>query len=171
MNRLEDLILQPNCSDLVVSLKKILENLDEREKLRVLRELEKVTGWKLVVFPTGLGDRHPIEIEDPSKLRIVDNLYYLGYQLKEGLAEVHLVKEQCIHPLTIYSKDWEDIEGPVLSALQHCYTPHFKPLAEVIRYYKVPWWTSGGTPNDFIDWCRKNNYPDVIQLYRRPRRP
>jgi hypothetical protein len=52
--------------------------------------------------------------------------------------------------------------GPVLMAFQHCYTPHFEPLAKVVRSMNTDWHTEdGGSPEDFYEWCRRNKYGDV----------
>lgn len=54
--------------------------------------------------------------------------------------------------------------GPVLMASQHCYTPHFEPLAKVVRKLGTGWHTEdGGYSEDFEDWCRNNRYEDVAE--------
>lgn len=190
------MVLQPNCSDLIVSLKDVMKNLDDEEKIKVFKEVEKITGWKLGVVIPGrfceAGRYHYVPIENYGEIKVLNTSIYLGYpihKLPEGVREVAaefeidqpipLYTEVClikykesvvkgpfdgIDPIYILAESPFGLEGPILKASQHCYTPHFEPLAKASRHFKAPWWTEdGGSPDDFRKWCLKNGFEDVAK--------
>lgn len=191
-------ILNPLCSDLVVSLDGVV-NSDEDFK-EVLAEVEKITGWKLGVEVGILATSDNTKILIPVKaedVEIINSmpavhkknlplelvLQYWTEMKNEGrwsdeLDEKHLpislipVNTVCqvhftkmVDSIGIYNKCGYCGRGPIIRASQHCYDPHFEPLALVARRYSATWHVEdGGSSEDFEKWCKENGYEDVAGL-------
>jgi len=56
-----------------------------------------------------------------------------------------------------------EIDATTLTSGYHGYTPHFKPLAKVIRALDLNWYThDGGDPKNFKQWCSRK-FKDVAE--------
>ena len=192
------MILNPNCSDLVVSLEGVVK--DEKTLRAVLREIERITGWRVgvdlkewsferrILSPVNIDsirlNREVVGVEPrslPDKLKaflVEEELSgYLGLNMGNGLVDLELIPIKrfthvegkdnvfgVVDGINIYRSCSYCDRGPVLKASQHCYTSHFKPLAQVARRFNARWHVEdGGSSEDFDTWCRENGFKDVAQ--------
>ena len=67
-----------------------------------------------------------------------------------------------IDPIAIEYTDGYCERKCVLSASQHCYEPHFEPLAKVCKHLGKKFHChDGGSPELFLEWLEENGYDGV----------
>lgn len=172
------MLYYPNCSELVTHL-----NIIKIEDIRlVLKEIEKLTGWKVmwkdwsktlhpkfkkanidkIVFSSEKDRSLRFSEIKKTKYRIIDEI--LDGKIKEQF--LVLAKPDLSDHLYFTMGDgYCSNKGLTLSAQQHCCIGEFEPLAKIIRKKNTRWHThDGGSPNDFEEWCYQNNYEDVAYM-------
>lgn len=164
-------ILCPNCSELVVSL-----DCETEEEIReALKAVEQITGWKLHL---------KVEVakkDDPCEYRYVfipvkpEDVIVEGEEIlvkEEKIPEMYLNSSymilvlkhptENIDPIAIEYTDGYCERKCVLSASQHCYEPHFEPLAKVCKHLGKKFHChDGGSPELFLEWLEENGYDGV----------
>jgi hypothetical protein len=75
-----------------------------------------------------------------------------------------IVDRYLVDGIRIRETDGYCNDSPVLIASQHCYTPHFLPLAKIVRALDTEWHTEdGGDPESFYEWCINSGFCDVAK--------
>jgi len=86
------------------------------------------------------------------------------YQRNTQLVSLVLFDKHTRACLYIYLNDhYCDRYGLTLTAEQHCVTRDFPAIAAILEHFKNIWHThDGGNPDDFIEWCKKNNKDHLL---------
>ena len=161
------MIYNPNCSELVVPL-----DAETEEEIReALRAVERITGWKLCLeIELSCNSETFVRIRPEDIILDVDEDGYKELAVKEEIIPEKYLNswymkivlchpEHKSEPISIWYTDGYCERKTVLKALQHCYTPHFEPLAKVCKQLGKKFHVhDGGSPYDFLEWLEDNGY-------------
>jgi len=142
----------------------------EEEIREALRAVEQITGWKLhLKIELSCNEATFIKIR-PEDIVLEKEKGYRGIGVKEEVIPeeylnswymrvVLLDPEMKRGPIAVDYTDGYCERKTVLRAIQHCYTPHFEPLAKVCKHLGKKFHVhDGGSPHDFLEWLEENGY-------------